>query len=313
MTGWPSSEATVGGLLRTATEKLRAAGSESARLDAELLLAHVLEVERTTVLAHPEVPVGERHGARLAQLIERRASGEPVAYIRGFKEFFGLAIAVDRRALIPRPETERLVELALDQVRDALTSAPRFAKAGPLRIWDVGTGSGALAIAIAAGLLRKGYGGAFAITATDLSPEALALALENAVAHGLADVIDLRQGDLLATPADTADPAGTAATADLVVANLPYIPTADLAGLPIAASFEPIEALHGGPDGLLLIRRLLAELPTVLSGSGAALLEIGADQAGAALDAAAAALPGWPASVARDLGGRPRVLVLRRP
>lgn len=313
MTGWPSSEATVGGLLRTATEKLRAAGSESARLDAELLLAHVLEVERTTVLAHPEVPVGERHGARLARLIERRASGEPVAYIRGFKEFFGLAIAVDRRALIPRPETERLVELALDQVRDALTSAPRFAKAGPLRIWDVGTGSGALAIAIAAGLLRKGYGGAFAITATDLSPEALALALENAVAHGLADVIDLRQGDLLATPADTADPAGTAATADLVVANLPYIPTADLAGLPIAASFEPIEALHGGPDGLLLIRRLLAELPTVLSGSGAALLEIGADQAGAALDAAAAALPGWPASVARDLGGRPRVLVLRRP
>lgn len=313
MTGWPSSEATVGGLLRTATEKLRAAGSESARLDAELLLAHVLEVERTTVLAHPEVPVGERHGARLAQLIERRASGEPVAYIRGFKEFFGLAIAVDRRALIPRPETERLVELALDQVRDALTSAPRSAKAGPLRIWDVGTGSGALAIAIAAGLLRKGYGGAFAITATDLSPEALALALENAVAHGLADVIDLRQGDLLATPADTADPAGTAATADLVVANLPYIPTADLAGLPIAASFEPIEALHGGPDGLLLIRRLLAELPTVLSGSGAALLEIGADQAGAALDAAAAALPGWPASVERDLGGRPRVLVLRRP
>lgn len=306
----------MGGLLRTATEKLRAAGSESARLDAELLLAHVLEVERTAVLAHPEVPVGERHGARLAQLIERRASGEPVAYIRGFKEFFGLAIAVDRRALIPRPETERLVELALDHVRDALTSSPRLDNAAPLRIWDVGTGSAALAIAIAAGLLRKGYGGAFTITATDRSPEALALALENAVAHGLADVIDLRQGDLLAAPADAAGLADTTdatGTADLVVANLPYIPTAEVARLPIAASFEPMEALDGGPDGLLLVRRLLAELPPVLRSSGAALLEIGAEQAAAALDAAGAVLPGWAASIENDLGGRPRVLVLRRP
>ena len=301
-----STDTTVGALLRTATEHLRAAGSESARLDAELLLGHALDVQRTTVLAHPEVALSEDRRAAYAALIERRADGEPVAYIRGLKEFYGLAFAVDPRALIPRPETERLVELALDHARQMLTSAPRASAAPPLRIWDVGTGSGAIAVALAVESRRRGYGDAFAITATDRAPGALSLALENAVAHGVADIIDFKAGDLLAIP-DAPLPT------DLIVANLPYIPSADVPLLPVAASFEPVEALDGGADGLQLFRRLLAQLPAALSPLGAALVEIGADQAGAAVDAAAAALRGWLASIETDLGGRPRALVVRRP
>ncbi|CAN5791460.1 peptide chain release factor N(5)-glutamine methyltransferase [soil metagenome] len=297
--------ATAGELLRSGTEQLRASGSESPRLDAELLLGHVLDIERTTVLAHPEVVVSDGRRTAYEALLERRTHGEPVAYLRGIKEFYGLALAVDRRALIPRPESERLVEIALDHVRQALTSAPRSSAAPPLSIWDVGTGSGAIAIALAVELRRRGYGAAFTITATDLAPAALTVALENAAAHGVADTIDFSAGDLLAVPAA---PAST----DLLVANLPYIPTADVPLLPVAASFEPVEALDGGADGLQLIRRLLAQLPAALSQAGTAILEIGAGQADAALDAAAAMLPAWLASIDADLGGRPRVLVVRR-
>lgn len=305
MTEVPPTAATVGGLLRTATEQLRAAGSETARLDAELLLGHLLDVERSTVLAHPEVPVGESRRSTYAAVIARRARGEPVAYLRGVKEFYGLAFSVDQRALIPRPETERLVELALEHVRRILTGAPRAVDLPPLRVWDVGTGSGAIAVTLSLLLIRRGYRGAFAMTATDRSPDALALAVENAVAHGVADVIDFALGDLLDIP-DA--PSG----ADLIVANLPYIPSADVRSLPVAASFEPVAALDGGRDGLELIRRLLADLPGRLAEPGRALLEIGDEQAEGALAAAAAELPGWPATIEADLGGRPRVLVVER-
>lgn len=282
------------------------AGSESARLDAELLLGHVLDAERTTVLAHPEVAVGADRRVAYAALIERRSAGEPVAYIRGVKEFYGLAFAVDPRAMIPRPETERLVETALDHVRKLVTTAPRAPAARPLRIWDVGTGSGAIAVALAVESGRRGYGEALAITATDRAPEALALALENAVAHGVADTIHFAAGDLL-------DIADAPRPTDLIVANLPYIPSAEVPQLPVAASFEPVEALDGGADGLELIRRLLVQLPGVLGPTGSAMLEIGAKQAAAARAAAADALPGWQVSIELDLGGRPRVLVVRRP
>ncbi|MDQ3492724.1 MAG: peptide chain release factor N(5)-glutamine methyltransferase [Chloroflexota bacterium] len=305
MNDTPPPDLTVGGLLRSATVRLRAAGSETARLDAELLLGHALDVQRTTILAHPEVVVGEDRRTDFEALIERRSVGEPVAYLRGIKEFFGLALSVDRRALIPRPETERLVELALEHVRAVLTGAPRGEDAAALRAWDVGTGSGAIAVALAVDLRRRGYGEAVTIMATDHFPEALALAMENAVSHGVADAIEFAVGDLLEVP-------GAPTLPDLVVANLPYIPSADLSALPVAASFEPVHALDGGADGLVLIRRLLAQLPSTLAPSGSALLEIGAAQGEAALAAAAEALPGWPASIELDLGGRPRVLGVRR-
>jgi release factor glutamine methyltransferase len=289
-----------------ATERLRASGSESARLDAEVLLGYVLGIDRTGVLAHPEAPVGTGQAVLFEAALARRETGEPVAYIRGFKEFHGLAFTVDQRALIPRPETELLVELATSWVRDVLSSAPRPANAPPLRIWDVGTGSGAIAISIAVALRKRGYAGTFRVLASDASGDALALAVDNAVGHGVADFVDFAEGDLLA-----AEPSPEART-DLLVANLPYIPSKDVERLPVAASFEPRAALDGGPDGLDEIRRLLPGLPEALSGAGVALLEIGADQGEAVIEVARTLLPGWATSVIPDLGGSPRVVRLAR-
>jgi release factor glutamine methyltransferase len=141
---------------------------------------------------------------------------------------------------------------------------------------------------------------------SDLSPDALGVALENAVGHGVADRIDSALGDLLAVEPPVALPI------DLLTANLPYIPSDVVPTLPVAASYEPIVALDGGPDGLDVVRRLLAGLDAVLAPDGLALLEIGADQGAAAPDAAAAILPGWATAVHQDLGGRPRVLALAR-
>jgi release factor glutamine methyltransferase len=300
---------TVGAALADATRRLRDAGSETARLDAELLLALVLEVGRTTVLAHPDAQIGPAQAAALDRAVTRRAAGEPVAYIRGFKEFRGLAIEVDKRVLIPRPETELLVDLALARITKALTGAPRPVSAGPLRVWDVGTGSGAVPVAIATDLRRRRFGDAVRILGTDASTDALGLALENLVGHGVADIVEVRQGDLLAPRGGLGDDPA----ADVIVANLPYIPSDVVPRLPIAASFEPRMALDGGADGLDFVRRLLAILPEVLSPGGFALLEIGFDQAEAAMAAAEAAVPGWPAVVHPDLSLVPRVLELQRP
>lgn len=293
--------------LEAAVARLRAAGSESARLDAELLLGHVVGLERTAILAHPEAPLSDGQRERFRTLVERRAGGEPVAYIRGVKEFYGLALAVDPRALIPRPETETLVELALTRIRGALSAAPRPAGTRPFRVLDVGTGSGAVVVALARTLRRTGYGEAVRFTASDRSEEALSLAVENAVSQGVADLIDFRVADLLDPAIEVDGPI------DIIVANLPYVPSAVVPELPVAASFEPREALDGGPDGLDLVRALLGDLPRVLAVRGSSLLEIGADQGEAALAAAAERLPGWPATIHPDLAGQPRVLAVERP
>ncbi len=298
--------ATVGSLLQGGTNRLRAAGSETARLDAELLLGHALGIDRTGVLAHPDAPVGNGQAAAYEAALTRRETGEPVAYIRGLKEFYGLVFTVDSRALIPRPETEGLVELAVERVREALVGAPRAADA-PLRIWDVGTGSGAIAIAVTITLQRRGYGGHFRVLASDVSRDALGLAIENAVGHGVADVIDFATGDLLAVDPPAEVPV------DLLLANLPYIPSGTVPDLPVAASFEPRTALDGGPDGLDLVRRLLAALPAALAPTGSALLEIGADQGELITSTLAEGLPGWSARIQPDLAGQPRVAEILPP
>jgi release factor glutamine methyltransferase len=299
--------ATVGALLLAGTNRLRAAGSETPRLDAELLLGNALGIDRTGVLAHPDARVGDGQAATYETALGRRESGEPVAYIRGLKEFYGLVFTVDPRALIPRPETEGLVELAVERVREALVGAPRGVDAPPLRIWDVGTGSGAIAIAVTITLRRRGYGGYFRVLASDVSRDALAVAIENAVGHGVADVIDFATGNLLVVEPPAQLPV------DLLLANLPYIPSATLPDLPVAASFEPRLALDGGPDGLNLVRRLLAALPAALGPTGSALLEIGADQGGLLATALAEALPGWTATIHTDLSGQPRVAEIVPP
>lgn len=294
---------TVEQLLTGAVDRLRASGSESARLDGELLLGMAIGADRTTLRAHPQALVGAAAASAFEAALVRREAGEPVAYIRGLKEFHGLAFGVDARALIPRPETETLVELAQAEVMRRLSAAPRGADTGPLAVADVGTGSGAIAIALVAALRRRRADADVAVLATDRSADALDLARENAVAHGVADRIRFAQVDLL--PDDT-EPF------DLVLANLPYVRTDAMDGLPVATSFEPREALDGGGDGLAIIRALLDRLPEALKPAGAALLEIGGDQGKAIMDVVAEHLPGWACSVAPDLGGLPRVARVER-
>ena len=296
--------ASVRQLLDVAVARLRESGSETARLDAELLLALALDTDRTGVIAHTDAEVGDGVIARFEGALDRRAAGEPVAYIRGFKEFHGLAFGVDPRALIPRPETERLVELAELEIVRRLVVAPRARGAKPIRVIDVGVGSGAVAVTLAVLLRRRKMLDEVAITGTDTSEDALQLARENAVAHAVGDRIEFAREDLL--------PGGSMDLWDCVLANLPYVRSAAVPELPKAASFEPVVALDGGPDGLRLIDRLLAQLPGSLAHDGVALLEIGADQAVEMRALVDERLPGWSCEIELDLGRLPRVAILRR-
>jgi release factor glutamine methyltransferase len=237
--------------------------------------------------------------ATLEASIRRRVDGEPVAYIRGFREFHGLALATDARALIPRPETELLVDAALAEVTARLTAASRAAGAPALRIADVGTGSGAIALAILASLRARRMVDQVLVIATDASPEALDLARENAVGHGLADRLVFVEADLLPP---VVEPAYA-----VVCANLPYVPAGAISGLERELAYEPRSALDGGADGLDVIRRLLDRLPDALAPGGVAFLEIGADQESAFAAAVAERLPGWGCAVTADLAGLPRL------
>ena len=267
-----------------AVARLRSGGDETAALDADLLLAHVCGTSKEQLYAHLDAALTGEEERAFAQAVERRARGEPVAYLRGFKEFYGLRLAVDPRVLIPRPETETLVDAAV-----AFLEA-----SGRTRVVDVGTGSGAVAIAIALALPRA------RVVAIDVSRDALAVAHANAQAHAVADRIDLRQGDLLA-PVDP--------PVDVVVANLPYLredALESLVGERTSLAFEPRVAVTAGRDGLGLVRRCIEDLPRVLAPGGAAYFECDPPQADTV-----AALLGARIGAARtipDLSGAPRVV-----
>ena len=297
----------VGVALARAVDRLEVSGSETPRLDAEVLLAWVLGVDRSAMLAHPEASLGSGHVERFDAALERREAGEPVAYIRGMKEFHGSIISVDPRVLIPRPETETLVEVALDRIRRDLTETIREEDAGPYTVWDIGTGSGAIAIAIANDLRRRRYDEAVRFHLSDASDDALAVALINVVSHGLADRLTLARGSL-----DEASPRPEGRV-DMVVANLPYVPTATLEDLPAAVRYEPAQALDGGIDGLHLVRELMPRLPVFVRSGGVVLLEIGSDQVVAVEAAAAEHISEWSMTVWPDLSGAPRVVQLDAP
>jgi len=295
------TSARTGDLLRDGTERLRASGSETPRLDAELLLAHAVGVGRTAIVAHADAPVGADAARAYVAAIERRSAGESVAYIRGLKEFHGLAFFVDSRVLIPRPETERLVELGVAEVMRRLGA--RGLVDEPLRLVDVGTGSGAVAVALAAALRRLNALEAVEITATDISDDALDVAKANAVAHAVGDRISFALTDLLPPIAEAFE---------LVLANMPYVRSDAMSSLPPATTFEPTLALDGGLDGLEVIGRVVDRLPSALVDGGTALLEIGADQGESIVALVAERLPGWACSVELDLAGLPRVARLGR-
>jgi release factor glutamine methyltransferase len=293
-------------LVDAAVERLRAAGSDTPRLDTELLLAFAIGVDRTAIIAHGDAPVGVDAEAQFLDLLARRESGEPVAYLRGMKEFHGIALTVDSRALIPRPETEELVDRAIGEIMARLTGG---ARAAPLRVTDVGTGSGAIAVAVAVALRARGVPPAdVTIVAADIDADALDLARENAVAHGVGDRLTFEEADLLPRSSG-AEPW------DVVIANLPYVRSEVVDALEAqraGPAFEPRRALDGGADGLAVIGRLLEQLPDGLARDGVAMLEIGAEQGAAIVALAEDRLPGWSCTVISDLAGLPRVARLQR-
>jgi release factor glutamine methyltransferase len=257
------------GLLLGATERLRAAGSPSPRLDAELLVAHAFGRDRAWLLAHPEARLDASTATELAGWLERRADGEPIAYIRGFKEWLSMRVLTDRRALIPRPETELLAEAAIEEIAARLVR-----DAAPIAAWEVATGSGAVTLALALRFRASLALGRLRLAASDVSAEALELASENLAAHGVGGLVTLGCGDLLDPPVLPAP-----LQPDVVIANLPYLTSEEAAVGVGSLRHEPRGALDGGADGLSVVRRLLDQLPDRLAPGGVALLEVGAEQA----------------------------------
>ena len=243
-------------VLRGTERYLADRGVENPRLNAEHLLAHALGLKRMELYLQFDRPLTESERAPLRDLVKRRGAREPLQHVLGTAEFHGRTFACDKRALVPRPETEQLVELALEIAKDKPAAT----------ILDIGTGSGVIALTIALELPSA------TLHATDLSPDALALAAENAARHALTDRIVFHQADLL--PPDDA-------RFDLIIANLPYIPAEEIASLSPEVRHDPASALDGGADGLDLIRRLIETAPDRLAPGGALLLEIGLGQADA--------------------------------
>jgi release factor glutamine methyltransferase len=246
-------------------------------------LAHVLERSRTALLAHPEHPLTPTQLSDYQTLVRRRASNYPLPYLTGRIEFYGLEFEVTPEVLIPRPETETLVDLALAR--------------RPATVVDVGTGSGCVAISLAVHLPET------TVCAIEISPAALVVARRNVERHNVADRVQLMVGDVL-NPRPS--------PADLIVSNPPYVLTGECGSLPASVrDHEPRRALDGGPNGLTVVQQLLAQAPAVLRPGGGLLIEIGADQGEAAISLARTFFPQAAVRVHADLAGRDRVLEVR--
>jgi release factor glutamine methyltransferase len=251
---------TIGAVLQWAADDFRARGIESPRLDAELLLAHALETTRIQLIVDAKRPLSSDELTRLRELVKRRRAREPIAYILGTREFWGRLFRVDARVLVPRPDTETLVEAALARTRGVSLS---------MRALDLCTGSGCVAVSMARDRPTS------RVYAVDVSEDALAVARENAARLG-AYRVAFRRGDLYA-------PLDADARFDVVTANPPYVPTGELTTLQAdVRDFEPRVALDGGADGLAVVRRVIAGAPAHLVEGGVLAVEVGAGEARAA-------------------------------
>lgn len=277
---------TLAHLVQKTARRFEAAGIGDARLEADLIWTTAMGIDRAALYAaFRDTPSAEEQ-QRAAELCARRLNREPVAYLMGTREFYGLPIAVGPGVLIPRPETETVVEEALRLVED---------EASPV-LADVGCGSGAIAVALATARPDA------VVYALDVAPRALELTSHNAEKHDVSNRVVVLESDLLAA---------LPRPVHVVAANLPYVMSEEIPLLePEVSRYEPREALDGGADGLMLIRRLLAEAGEHLLPGGALVMEMDPRQIAAAGDAAAACFPGARIGTVRDLAGRERVLVV---
>ncbi|MBN2225389.1 MAG: peptide chain release factor N(5)-glutamine methyltransferase [Deltaproteobacteria bacterium] len=281
---------TLRNLISRVSQFLSLNGIQSHHLDARLIVTHALGLDPIDIYRKPNLPIDGKSESAVLSLMVRRASGVPTAYIIGIKEFWSLSITVDERVLIPRPETEILVE-------ESLAAARSFT--GDMTILELGTGSGAVSIALAMELV------AARIVSTDISPSALSAAEANISIHGLQDRILFKRGDLFEAiePDDRFD---------LIVSNPPYLTDEEMKCLPPEVGAEPEEALRGGENGLAVIERIVAAAPDYLTAGGFLIFEIGAGQQDAARKlierTTGLSLP----HTRRDYAGRPRVIITKR-
>lgn len=287
-----ATDATVVRALVAATQRLTSARVETPKLDSEVLLTSVLGCNRAQLYAYPERPLTAEERARFEHLVVRRFQHEPVAYLVGEKAFYGLDFYVDRRVLIPRPETELLVDLLLDVIlqndEDANLDTARLVVA------DIGAGSGAVSVAVAANTQNA------VVYAVDISADALEVAKANASRHQLQHRIHFLRGNLLEPLPEPVD---------VIAANLPYVASHEWSDLaPGIVNYEPTQALLGGADGLDFIRGLLQQAPAHLKPGGVVLLEVGSSQGSAVAEAARAGFPQALIEVLTDYAFRERIV-----
>lgn len=281
---------TVARILDWTTRYLKQHGSETPRLDTEILLAHTRQCARIQLYTNFDSPLTDEERAQMRELVKRRAQAEPVAYLVGHREFFGLDFRVTKDVLIPRPDTETLVVELLERAKAIATP----------RVLELCTGSGCIVVSAAANLPAASF------IATDVSPAALRIAKENAEKHLVADRIEFREGDLFA-----AVPQGM--QFDLIASNPPYVPEGEIAGLDAdVRDHEPMLALRAGADGMKFLNLIVEQAATYLVAGGWLLLETGVEQAPLTADALKARAEFTDTRIVKDLGGRPRVVVARR-
>ena len=277
---------TVRRILDWTIPHLKKHGSESPRLDAEILLAHARGCQRIQLYTQFDAPLTDVQRAAMRDLVKRRSAAEPVAYLVGHREFFGLDFQVTSDVLIPRPDTETLVVEAIEWLKTQ--SQPR--------VLDVGTGSGCIALTLAVNCPQA------QVTAIDLSAAALTIAQQNAVKLGVVDRVRFLHGNLFAPLADGEQ-------FDLIASNPPYVTSAEIATLqPDVRLHEPHSALDGGPDGLDVIRRLIADVPKHLVPGGRLLIEIACEQADTVAQLLAANGNYAEIAILKDLAKQPRVV-----
>ena len=285
---------TLAEAIHNASNRLSAAGIANARLDAEVLLAHIIKKDRVWLITHRDEVLDDEQQRAFAEVIRRRTGREPLQHIMGSQEFWGLEFMVTPDVLIPRPETEHIIEAALAIVQD---------RNSPVRIIDLCTGSGCIAVSLAKELA------AARIIATDASEKALAVARENSRRHGVAERIRFLQGDLFG-PLEELDLRGQV---DILVSNPPYVLAGNLSTLqPEVRDYEPQMALIAGPEGTEIAIRIIRTAPEYLKQNGALIMEMGMGQSEALMRAVAATSAYAGPDILKDLAGINRVIVARK-